>query len=224
MKEIPFLTVVRTGLNATPDLLMGLAFLATWIEPTAIGPNMFTYCSTIMLLEFITIHSAGFMGLALITGTSKIGKVLRAVGLGCFYSLFIWAFTVSGGESWPMVAFWLLVLNRILSVLLEDNADGSQQMFLMMSWGWNVFCYVIGIFLTTFIALPRFGWTEEMTKQLGGKASGLWFESPQSLMAAGFLYFTAVGIFELYAPKLIQRFAASGPAGDLLKNIRTKRS
>ena len=214
MKDIPFLTIVRTGVNATPDLLMGLAFLATWIEPTALGPNMFTYCSTIMLLEFITIHSAGFMGFALLSGTSKIGKVLRAVGLGLFYSLFIWAFTADSGETWPLYAFWMLVLNRILSVLFEDSAEGSQQTLLMISWAWNVFCYLIGIFFTTFIALPRFGWTEEVTKQLGGKASGLWFESPQSLMAAGFLYFTAVGIFELYAPRLIRRF--SGPS---LKNV-----
>ncbi|MFZ4620846.1 MAG: hypothetical protein ACOYNS_09815 [Bacteroidota bacterium] len=205
MKELTFGAMIKTGMNATPDLVMGLAFLATWIEPTALGSNMQKYFVTIMLLEFITIHSAAFMAFAIIAGNSKIKKILRVIGLGIFYSMFIWAFTVNDGELWPMYAFWLMILNRIFSVLFGESEGGSQQIMLMFNWGWGVFCYLIAIFFTSLVPLPAFGWTPEYVKGLTGSASGLWFDTPQSLMAAGFLYFTAVGIFELYSPKLASK-------------------
>ncbi len=192
-------------MNATPDLVMGLAFLATWIEPTALGSNMHIYFVTIMLLEFITIHSAAFMAFAIISGTSKIKKIIRVIGLGIFYSLFISAFTAGNSGIWPLYAFWLMILNRIFSVIFGETEAATQQVVLMFSWGWGVFCYLIAIFFTSMVPLPAFGWTEEYVKGLTGSASGLWFDTPQALMAAGFLYFTSVGIFELYGTKLASK-------------------
>lgn len=199
--------VFRTVVNSSPDLIMALAFLATWIEPNALGSNMQSYFVTIMLLEFITIHSAAFMAFAIIAGNSKIKKIIRVIGLGIFYSLFIWGFTATQGEMWPFVAFWLMILNRIFSVLFGESNALGKQMVLMVSWGWGVFWYLIAIFFTVLVPLPVFGWTEEHLKNITGAASGLWFDSPQSLMAAGFIYFTAVGLFELYSEKFATKFS-----------------
>lgn len=199
MNAMPWGAMLRTGMNAVPDLLMGLAFLATWLEPTALGSNMLKYFIMLMLLEFITIHSAAFMAFAIISGTSKIAKILRVIGLGLFYSLFIWGYTFSEGELWPLAAFWLMILNRIFSVLFGESDASGKQMVLIVSWAWGVFWYLMAIFIAALAPLPAFGWTEEYVKSLSGSSSGLWFETPQSLMAAGFIYFTAVGIFELYS-------------------------
>jgi hypothetical protein len=207
MNTIPFGMIVRTGLNSAPDLIMALAFLATWLEPNALGSNMQRYFVTIMLLEFITIHSAAFMAFAIIAGNSKIKKILRVIGLGAFYSLFIWSFTGSEGEVWPLAAFWLMILNRIFSVLFGEADALGKQMALMASWGWGVFWYLIAVFFTTLIPMPAFGWTEEHVKSLSGAASGLWFDTPQSLLAAGFIYFTAVGLFEIYSEKIAAKFS-----------------
>lgn len=207
MKMMPPMMLFKTAVNSTPDLLMALAFLATWIEPEALGSNMQSYFVTIMLLEFITIHSAAFMAFAIIAGNSKIKKIIRVIGLGIFYSLFIWAFTASQGETWPFVAFWLMILNRIFSVLFGESNALGKQMVLMVSWGWGVFWYLIAIFLSVLIPLPVLGWTEEHVKSISGAASGLWFDTPQALFAAGFIYFTAVGLFELYSEKFAAKFS-----------------
>lgn len=202
---------LKNSISATPDFVMGLAFLATWIEPTAIGGNMHTYFLMIMLLEFITIHSAGFMAWAIVAGTTKFKKSVQVIGLGIFYSLFIVAFTFMYGEWWPLGAFWLLVANRIMSVFLGDGNDTSRQIGLMLSWAWSVFCYVISIMITVALPMPEFGWTKEYVSRLTFSGGGLWFDTPQSLLAAGFLYFTSVAIFELYGHKLTAKFAVENP-------------
>lgn len=199
--------VVRSGLNASPDLIMGLAFLATWIEPTALGSDMHKYFVTIMLLEFMTIHSAAFMAFAIIAGTSKFKKFLRVIGLGVFYSLFIIAFTADQGEYWPLIAFWLMILNRIFTMLFDDSEPLGRYAVMTASWAWGVFCYIMAIAFTTILPLPAFGWTFEYLATISGNASGLWFDTPQALMAAGFLYFSAVALFELYSHRIVAKIS-----------------
>jgi len=198
---------MKSGLTAGPDLIMGLAFLVTWIEPKALGENMQIYFLMIMFLEFITIHSAAFMGWAIIAGTSKFIKILRAIGLGMFYSLFVWTFALPNNEMWALSAFWLLVLNRIMAVLFGDENTATHQAMLMANWGMSVFCYVLSIFVTVFLPIPAFGWTSEYIQHLTTSGAGLWFEDPQSMLAAGFLYFFVVGVFELYSPKITEKLS-----------------
>ncbi len=216
-------TGVKNGISATPDFIMGLAFLVTWIEPTAIGGNMHTYFLLIMLLEFITIHSAGFMAWAIFADASKFKRFARVIGLGMFYSLFIAAFSLMYGEWWPLGAFWLLVANRIMSALLGDGNDATRQIGLLASWAWSVFCYVLSIMITVVLPMPEFGWTKEYVSRLTFSGGGLWFENPQSLLAAGFLYFTSVAIFELYGHKLTTKFAVSNPDFSFIKKKLGKR-
>jgi len=209
---------MKSGLTAGPDLIMGLAFLATWIEPTALGEDMQIYFFMIMLLEFITIHSAAFMGWAIFVGTSKLMKVLRVIGLGLFYSLFVWAFASANNELWALGAFWLLVLNRIMAVLFGDGNSASFQMALVANWGIGVFCYVMVIMIALFLPIPKFGWTNEYVQQLTMPRAGLCFEDTQSMLATGFLYFSAVGIVELYSYKLTAKFSTTDSNIPLWKN------
>lgn len=222
MKLLTFQAGIKNGFSAAPDVMMGLAFLATWIVPDALGGNMHEYFITIMLLEFITIHSAGFMAWAIIDGTSKMIKILRVIGLGIFYSLFITAFTVSNGEWWPLWTFWLLIVNRIMTVLFSDESDGPRQVVLMTSWGWGVFCFVAAIMITVLLPVPAFGWTGEALKHLKFSGKGLWFDNPQSLMAAGFLYYTAVAWFELKSDKIAAKFAGINPKIPLFRTKKSK--
>lgn len=51
-------------LSALPDFCIAATFLITWVRPLAFGGRMVAYLMLVMLLEFIVVHSAGFMGSA----------------------------------------------------------------------------------------------------------------------------------------------------------------
>lgn len=209
---------LKNTMDASPDFIMALAFLATWIEPTALGNNMLNYFSLIMLLEFIIIHSAGFMGFAIISGKTIFQKISRVIGLGLFYSLFVWAFCASTGETWPMAAFWILLLNRILGGIFEKESETTFQTVVMVRWGWSVFCYLISIAFSAMMPIPRFGWSDEIVQQLGSGGKGLWLEQPHTLLAAGFFYFLLISIFEMYGHRVTVKFAETKTSATLSNN------
>jgi hypothetical protein len=208
---------VKRGISSAPDLVMGLAFLAVWIDPTALGEHSHRYFVTVMLLEFITIHSSAFMGWALFAGKSMIAKVLRTVGLGIFYSLFIMAFSSENGEWWPLWTFWLLILNRMLTVLVGDGGTASRQVVMMASWGWSVLSYLLAVFITVILPVPAFGWSPEFLGTVNETSRGLWVDEPQRLLAAGFLYFTAVSLFEFFSYRVTDKFSDIDPKIPLWK-------
>ena len=49
-------------INAAPDFGLSGAYLITWFYPTAFGEHFVVHIMLVMLLEFIIVHSSGFMG------------------------------------------------------------------------------------------------------------------------------------------------------------------
>ncbi|MFA6470079.1 MAG: hypothetical protein WCW35_14385 [Bacteroidota bacterium] len=124
--------------SSIPDLVLGLAFLATWINPKALGDDMVSSLFQVMLLEFIIIHSAGFAG-GVKFGNSPIRRRISLLfGLGLFYSLFVIGFAVGFQSWWPIITFWGLMLNRMLSVLTGQAEQGMEQEFVKNMWGVNI--------------------------------------------------------------------------------------
>lgn len=197
-------------ISAAPDLLMALTFLATWIDPTALGNHMINYLVLIMLMEFITIHSSAFFGAVLISNVSKGKKVFSLLGLGAFYTMFVAAFSLSSGEWWPIVAFWGLIFNRLMSVVLGKSPDGKQQVSIMAMWVIGTICYLGGVFITALAPVPELGVTYEYVQSLHIAEHGLWFDEPHRLIAFGFLYFTLISFAELNISQLTGWIKPSG--------------
>jgi len=59
--------------------------------------------------------------------------------------------------------------------------------------------YVGFAFLTTVIPLPVLGITAEVIAAQGFTESGIWIEQPYRVIAFGFLYFSALGLYELWS-------------------------
>lgn len=187
-----------TGLIAAlPDLALGATFLITWFHPATFGEKAVSGFLLLMLLEFITVHSAGFMGVVLVSGWTKRKRLLALLGLGCLYTIFVGGFALSFGEWWPVWSFWLLMANRLLGVLIGQAPEGREKVFIMASWAASVFFYVAFVFLTSFAPMPAFGLTPEFVGGLGLPGGGLWIEEPHRVIAFGFLYFLAMGLAEL---------------------------
>ncbi len=197
--RLPFPHIV----SSVPDFLLGLSFLATWIDPNALGEDMVAYLFQVMLLEFIIIHSAGFMSGVIYGNSSRSQKIKMMIGLGLFYSLFVAGFAVGFHSWWPLIAFWGLLFNRMMSVLTGQAETGKENDFVKNLWALNVFCYLVSIFVVIFLPLPALGVSPGDLSHL--EMSGDFVDQPEKMMAWGFLYFSMVGWFELKSPRWIQQ-------------------
>lgn len=197
-------------ISALPDFVMGLVFLVTWIEPFALGDTLPQYLMLVMLLEFVIIHSAGFMGVAMFSGAAPGRRVLFTIGLGLFYSLFVLGFCLAFGEWWPLWTFWLLILNRLMSGIAGGSENTEKKKLVFGIWGASVVCYLFGIFATTLMPLPEFGITPSVITSLHLSGGGVWIEEPYRVLAFGWVYFTSVGFFELAISKWVHNVDTTG--------------
>lgn len=182
---------------ALPDLILGAAFLMTWIEPTRLGPRVVEAFLLVMLLEFIVVHSGGFAGSVILSDRPRARKVAALAGMGLFYTLFVGGFGLAFKTWWPLASFWGLMLNRMASVLLGQAEPGDERAFASRGWAAGAVFYLGFAFVTVFLPLPRLGLTPEAVSALDLPGSGLWVSQPWRVLAFGFLYFTATGISEL---------------------------
>ena len=196
---------ISAMLSALPDFGLAALFLITWIKPDAIGESMVSYLVVVMLLEFIIVHSSGFMGHIMIGDGDKKNRGIALVGLGLFYTLFVGAFAVSSREWWPLAAFWGMTLNRVLFILLGQAPDGKEKELLQKSWAVGAMFYVLSVTVTVIAPVPEFGITSDVIRSLGFDSDGLWVEQPEHALACGVLYFSAVALSELYGHRWLKR-------------------
>ena len=193
-------------IQAGPDLGLSAVFLITWLRPDTFGPQGVKHLVLVMLLEFIVIHSAGFMGAATISAASPFKRILVILGFGLFYSLFTGGFSLAFHTSWPFISFWVLVANRMLGVIVSPLGDLKEANVVMAGWALTVVAYLGCCFLTVLAPVPRFGITPQVVQSQQFSGGGLWIDQPQTAIAFGFLYFLVVGLGEML---LVRRLAAS---------------
>jgi hypothetical protein len=185
--------------SALPDFLAAGTFLVTWIAPTTFGETMVSHLVLVMLLEFLVVHSAGFMGVIIYGDGSRTTKLAMIGGLTFVYLLFAAAFGFSFGTWWPVQALVLLTLNRCTPLFLgplpkEDQMDG-----VAVGWAVGVVCYLFGCFATVIPPVPALGITPEVVAAQGFTSEGLWIDEPWRPIAFGVIYFGLQGLWELTA-------------------------
>lgn len=193
---------------ALPDVALGAVYLTAWVAPGTFGSDVIPGLVLLMLLEFIIVHSSVFLGSAVISTEPPARKARGILGIGASYTLFVAGFAIGFRTWWPVISFWGLTINRLLSVLLGQAPSGEEKLFLRRSWAVTAMAYLCFAGLTTVLPLPRLGVTGAFRDGLPG--SGLWISEPHRALAFGFLYFTAVGISELFGHRWLP---AQGLAG-----------
>jgi len=196
---------------ALPDFVLAFVFLATWIRPAAMGQGRLGHVILVMLLEFIIIHSAAFMGQVLFAPGSRVRRAWSVVGLGAFYSLFVVGFALAFKSAWPLWSFWGLTLNRMLSVLVGQAPEGEEREFLQRGWAACALAYLVFTFATIVLPVPRLGITPEVVRTSALQGHGLWVDQPWRVLALGFLYFSAVGLSELFDHRWLGARKAAPP-------------
>ena len=122
-------------LSALPDFCLPATFLITWVRPLAFGDRMVAYLMLVMLLEFIVVHSAGFMGSAAMgSGDRRKGAVFYLVFVGIttvlpLPKLGITAAVVSAQEL-PGEGLWIEQPHRVIAFgFLYFSAWGISELY-----------------------------------------------------------------------------------------------
>ena len=189
--------LVRRIFASIPEFAIAGFFATAWLAPSAFGTNVFARCAQIMLMEFIIIHSSAFLGIAMTSPSRRIMRVLSVVGLGLLYSLFVGAFALEFQNVWLLVSFWILLLNRTLSIILGPTPNEGDLDFIMVGWATAFVCYLRYIFLTSLANIPRLGITAAAVATQPIPTGGIWADAPWRVTAFGTLYYSTMGIADL---------------------------
>lgn len=203
---------LRRLFSAAPDLGFGLVYLVTWISPVTFGEGMIGYLMLTMVLEFIVMHSAAFMGQVMISDAPRRGKTMSIVGLGLFYSLFVIGFALSFGRWWPLWALWTLTLNRLTGVMFGTAPSDEEKLAIQAAWAASAMLYLVWGGLTTMLPVPRVGITIPVVQRAALPGSGLWIDEPQRVIAFGAAYFLSQAAYELTEPRWRAVLAKGLPA------------
>lgn len=183
--------------SALPDFALAFVFLTVWRNPSLAEPDQIRLLLVMMVMEFIVVHSGGFFG-AVYAGHDKMrAKLPMLGGLTLFYCLFAGAFSLAFRSWWPLASFLGLTANRLLVVLLDPRPTSERKSVVMANWGLTAFAYLMLVFATAMVPIPRLGFTSDVVRGLGLTGGGLWIDEPWRVMALGAAYFTAVGVIEI---------------------------
>ena len=183
---------------AFPFFTLSGTYLITWIYPYAFGKKMVAHLVLIMLLEFINIHSIGFMGNALISDMPSGKKAKAIIGLSIFYTIFIIGFSAAFSAWWPIPVFLGLTLSHIIDIFVGNIPEGKEKDVVRCSWAAGTLFYLAFVFATILLPIPRLGITRDVVHAQEFTSSGLWISEPYRVIAFGFLYFAGMAFSQLY--------------------------
>lgn len=177
-------------LAALPDALSCAMFMLVWIAPGVLGAVWIKNLMVTMLLEFLTVHSGGFIGTTLANPDASRGTKTRVVlGYGSLYLLFAGVFSLVFEAWWPIAVFAWLLLAKLAVVWLAPVPTAQEQARQAAFTGYAVGAYVLGAMLTSILPLPRFGIDAAAVEAAAIPGRGLWVEEPHRVVAFGALYF-----------------------------------
>jgi hypothetical protein len=187
---------VRAVLKALPELISAGILYMLWIEPQRFGAEWFRSGVLTMLLEFFVVHATGFMSVLMYDPeTTRKKRGLQIAGLSAFYFLFIGAFALGFGAWWMLWAFAWLCFSKLQAIWSGGPPTEHDRFVAMASWALSVAVYLgaVGISVTTDV--PALGVTEDIRAAAGfDSGGGEWEREPWRAIAAGVVYFIAMGL------------------------------
>jgi hypothetical protein len=167
-------------------LYLVYTYFQLWISPSITDANSVSTYSTLILLEFVLIHSGAFM---LVLSKSRFAFLFFFV----LYLLVVLAFNAITPGNTIIYTYLIVVFNRMKWVLYKPSEDAKETlMAYSMVTGFIYLLCIIVIFwvLGENGLVPHFGLTEEYLLTSGYKGMG----NPHVNLAFGAVYFTLLSI------------------------------
>lgn len=173
-------------LAALPCALAALTFLVTWIRPQALGGRMVRDLTCLMMMEFVMMHANAMLSAMPMLAATRGGKLRIVIALAVPYSLFAVGLPLAWGAPWLVAQFVILLGGKLWAV--RQLPDDEQQRTRMLTWGATILAYMLFVLLAAVFPFPRFGIEAEWVRPPGGDR----FPNPHRIVAAGFLYWSAL--------------------------------
>jgi hypothetical protein len=190
---------VRRLAAAAPDVALAGAYLWCWIDPLAWRKTLVADLMLVMLVEFLVVHSGPFLGVLVMGDDSSVSRATRLkmlLGLGAVYLLFAGGMSAAF-ETWgPVLVFVWLIGAKLFAILLGRAQDGAEQKRQMALWALSVLFYLGAVFATVLLPVPELGITHH-GHHYGVPGEGEWVSHPNTVIAAGLLYFGALALVKL---------------------------
>ncbi|KPK06048.1 MAG: hypothetical protein AMJ64_10135 [Betaproteobacteria bacterium SG8_39] len=190
---------LRRLVAAAPDAALAALFLWCWIEPLAWRKTLVAELMLVMLVEFLVVHSGPFFGMLVMGDTVTTERATRLkilLGLGAIYLLFAGGMSAAF-ESWgPVLLFAWLIGAKLVAILAGRGMAVREQTRQMALWALSVLFYLGAVFATVMLPVPKLGLVRH-GHFYGIPGSGEWVSHPNTVVAAGFLYFGALALVKL---------------------------
>jgi hypothetical protein len=186
---------IISAASGLAEVAFGIGFFITWVNPQYFGVDMVKFAMELMLLEFILVHSAGFMGLRAAAQESRFNRIKVIVGFGLFYSLFVLGFCLALGYWRPMWTFWIVTAQRLAGDLADPKPTDETKAWFGTTLALNVLLYMAAAFVTIILPWPKLGVTSAVRDAAGITGSGLWQAEPHRVVIMAGLYYVFRGWF-----------------------------
>lgn len=198
-EAIPTETFSQRFCRALPDIITAGVFLWVWLDPTEWRRELVAQGLMIMLVEFILIHSSGFIGPAVFANEAPVGKRIKWVaGFGLFYTMFVAVWAWQFQSWWALVFFLWLLGSKLVDILMDRCVPEEMRQRQVGMVAASVLFYLLSVFATLFLPFPKFGLTRH-GHYYGVPGSGEWVSHPHIVIAALVIYFCLLALAKLCA-------------------------
>lgn len=201
-----FRSSYSNSISAAPDVVIALTYLITWIAPATFGDHMVEYLVVAVLLEMISPHASVILGGVLMFNITKTKKIVLLFSIGAFFTMFIGIFASFINEWWPIIGFWVLIMNRLMSVVLGKTPDGGQFLSMVNLWVIGCVCYYASMILSFIVPFPELGVTAGFVASLHSAEPIFQTDWLHRWMAFGFLYYFLIALAELNISTVVRWF------------------
>ncbi len=186
-------------ITSIPCFVLAAIMLMTWMDPMSIDDGSWVRFGVgIMVLEFVLIHSGALM--ASMRDESK-GKTtwekikLFGVAFG-FYGVFAGAMALAF-KSWTLFITYSLVMFTRWQGLVTHPSNAKQEASFRS--GVSILYYLLAVLLSVVVPWPELGVSHAIVSDVyPDRGTGHWEKNPETALAAGVVYFTLIGLTELY--------------------------
>lgn len=188
----------RLALGGLPDLATAAACLLSWWWPALLGAAWVKVMALTVLVEFLVIHAGAFLTVFGNAPRTRLGRSAAHLALASFYGIFIWAIARDYEANWLYPLFAWLLFSKLLVCWSSQPQNHPNLREQLIDWPFAVASYIgalmIGIVLCENL---RGGIDYRVFRDAGLSGKSLFQDKPWAALAAGSIYFTAMGIWRM---------------------------
>ncbi|TXE13059.1 hypothetical protein FUA26_04495 [Seonamhaeicola algicola] len=198
------------------NLVMAYQFFMLWYQPTPNDIEKISSYITLMLFEFVLVHSGIFMAV--------MPKKLSLFIFVPFYGIFALAFNSFSKDNTILILYCFVILNRMRFAFSNVPLQIKARVIFNAISSMGIYFVLIFVVLILQSSIPFLGLTPAFLNETNFlkniDATGEFIEKPHVTMCFGFLYYIGLSLVEVYflrkkpPEKTIKKF-------ETLKNIKS---